>query len=160
MVCLPFTPVFNYHAMPEAGTGMAPHHIKGVHVLIAEDNMMNQHLIRHLMKYWQLDFTLVSNGREAIEALQNRSFSLVLMDIQMPEVDGYAATQIIRNDLKLDVPIVAMTAHAMAGEKEKCLSFGMNEYISKPIKEAELYDIIEQYATLPQQCLRAPLPKL
>jgi response regulator RpfG family c-di-GMP phosphodiesterase len=70
----------------------------------------------------------------------------VLMDIQMPEMDGYAATQIIRSDLKSDVPIIAMTAHAMAGEKEKCLSYGMNEYISKPIKESELYSMIEQYA--------------
>ncbi len=68
------------------------------------------------------------------------------MDMQMPEMDGYAATLAIRNDLKLDIPIIAMTAHALAGEKENCLSFGMNEYISKPIKEAELYTLIKQYA--------------
>jgi CheY-like chemotaxis protein len=99
------------------------------------------------MKHWQIEYTLVNNGQEAVAALRHDSFSLVLMDIQMPEMDGYAATQVIRNELKLDVPIVAMTAHAMAGEKEKCLSFGMNEYISKPIKEGELYGIIEQYAS-------------
>jgi CheY-like chemotaxis protein len=115
-------------------------------VLIAEDNAMNQHLIRHLMKHWQVEYTLVSNGREAVQAVQRHAFSLVLMDIQMPEMDGYAATQIIRAELKSDVPIIAMTAHAMAGEKEKCLSYGMNEYISKPIKESELYSMIEQYA--------------
>jgi CheY-like chemotaxis protein/HPt (histidine-containing phosphotransfer) domain-containing protein len=107
---------------------------------------MNQQLIRHLMKHWQLDYTLVNNGAEAIEALKQQTYSLVLMDIQMPEMDGYAATLYIRNELKLDVPIVAMTAHAMAGEKERCLSYGMNEYISKPIKETELYAVIEQIA--------------
>jgi signal transduction histidine kinase/CheY-like chemotaxis protein len=147
-VCLPFDRVFNYNAvhapLPESNLLLM---VKGIHVLIAEDNLMNQQLIRHLMKHWQIEYTLVNNGQEAVAALRQRSFSLVLMDIQMPEMDGYAATQVIRNELKLDVPIVAMTAHAMAGEKEKCLSFGMNEYISKPIKEGELYGIIEQYAS-------------
>jgi len=145
-VCLPFVPVYDYNATHVVNSQAGHIAVRGIQVLIAEDNIMNQHLIRHLMKYWQIDYTLVSNGREAVEALQKQPFSLVLMDIQMPELDGYAATQIIRNDLKLDVPIIAMTAHAMAGEKEKCLSYGMNEYISKPIKEAELYAMIEQYA--------------
>ncbi len=65
----------------------------------------------------------------------------------MPEMDGYAAAAAIRNELKLDVPIVAMTAHAMSGEKEKCLGYGMNDYISKPVREAELYAILKQHAT-------------
>jgi CheY-like chemotaxis protein len=101
------------------------------------------------MKHWQLDYTLVNNGAEAVEALKEKEYSLVLMDIQMPEMDGYAATLYIRNELQLNVPIVAMTAHAMAGEKERCLSYGMNEYISKPIKETELYAVIEQLAQGP-----------
>ena len=143
---LPFTPLFNYNGAHTLPMRTINNPIHGVHVLIAEDNQMNQHLIRHLMKHWQVNYTLVNNGREVVEAVQQQTYSLVLMDIQMPELDGYTATQIIRSDLKLDVPIVAMTAHAMAGEKEKCLSYGMNEYISKPIKEAELYTIIEQYA--------------
>ncbi|HUQ97692.1 MAG TPA: ATP-binding protein [Chitinophagaceae bacterium] len=145
-VCLPFVPVFDYNAIHPVSVGGEEGPVHGIHVLIAEDNMMNQHLIRHLMRHWQIDYTLVSNGAEAVQALTNRSFSLVLMDIQMPEMDGYAATQAIRNELKLELPIVAMTAHAMAGEKEKCLSYGMNEYISKPIKEGELYALLEQYA--------------
>src|SRR5262245_19252346 len=69
------------------------------------------------------------------------------MDIQMPVMDGYTATQVIRNDLKMDIPVIAMKAHAMAGEREKCLSFGMNEYISKPIREEQLYRLIRQFIT-------------
>jgi response regulator RpfG family c-di-GMP phosphodiesterase len=68
------------------------------------------------------------------------------MDIQMPDMDGYTATAIIRNELKLDVPVIAMTAHAMVGEKEKCLQLGMNDYVSKPIKETVLYNIIARHA--------------
>jgi len=70
------------------------------------------------------------------------------MDIQMPEIDGYTATRLIRRELQLDVPIVAMTAHALAGEREKCLSNGMNEYISKPINEKELYQLINRFASI------------
>jgi CheY-like chemotaxis protein len=105
---------------------------------------MNQSLMKHLLAGWKLDFDIVSNGEEAIEALQKKKYSLVLMDIQMPQVDGYRATEKIRNELKNDIPVIAMTAHAMAGEREKCLSYGMNEYISKPIRENELFKIINE----------------
>jgi len=88
----------------------------------------------------------VSTGVEAVEELQKNFYSIVLMDIQMPDMDGYTATTIIRNELKLDVPIIAMTAHAMVGEKEKCLQLGMNDYVSKPIKETVLYNIIARHA--------------
>ncbi len=121
--------------------------VKGVHVLVAEDNQMNQQLIRHLMRHWQLECTLVQTGNEVLDVLRHQSFSLILMDVQMPEMDGYTATLKIRNDLKLSIPIIAMTAHALAGEKEKCLSYGMNDYISKPIRENELYNLIKKYTT-------------
>lgn len=117
-----------------------------ISVLIAEDNAMNRQLVLHLMKSWEIDHTIVTNGREAVEELKRRPYSLVLMDIQMPEMDGYVATQVIRNELRLSVPIVAMTAHAMAGEKEKCLQLGMNDYVSKPIKETLLYNVIGRHA--------------
>jgi CheY-like chemotaxis protein len=117
-----------------------------VKVLIAEDNPMNQQLIKHLMKNWAINHTVVSNGVEAIEALKKEPFTVVLMDIQMPEMDGYTATSVIRNELQLQIPIIAMTAHAMMGEKEKCLQLGMNDYISKPLKETILYNIIAQYS--------------
>ena len=118
---------------------------KNVCILVVEDNEINQSLIQHLFKSWQLDFDLANNGIEAIRKLQNKKYNLILMDIQMPEMDGYTATQEIRNKLKLDTPIIAMTAHALAGEREKCLSFGMNEYISKPIREEQLHQLIAQF---------------
>lgn len=155
-VVLPFVPVAGYEIDRPVTSTELNLTIKNACILIAEDNQMNQQLIRHLMKHWQIDYVLVNNGKEAIAALQQNTFSLVLMDIQMPEMDGYDATLVIRNELKLNVPIVAMTAHAMAGEKERCLSFGMNEYISKPIKEAELYHIIEQYTAPEAGTERAP----
>ncbi|MDQ3277951.1 MAG: ATP-binding protein [Bacteroidota bacterium] len=120
--------------------------LEKISVLIAEDNVMNQQLISHLMRSWAIDFVLVNNGAEAVEELKKRSYSIVLMDIQMPGMDGYTATSVIRNELKSNIPIIAMTAHAMAGEKEKCLQMGMNDYVSKPIKETILYNMIGQHA--------------
>jgi signal transduction histidine kinase/DNA-binding response OmpR family regulator len=114
-------------------------------ILIAEDNVMNQDLMRHLLSYWHFDFDIVNNGKEAIEALQQHDYQLLLMDIQMPLMDGYTTTTKIRNELKINIPIIAMTAHAMAGEREKCLGYGMNEYISKPIREKELYNIMNKF---------------
>jgi signal transduction histidine kinase/CheY-like chemotaxis protein len=145
VVELPFRMVQHHEFMP--ATVLLPEHdaIRNARILVAEDNQMNQQLIRHLMKQWSLDFTLVNNGREVLQALKKKAYSLILMDIQMPEMDGYDTTLAIRNELKLDLPIIAMTAHAMVGEKERCLSFGMNDYISKPIRDAELYQILKQY---------------
>ncbi|RPD46533.1 ATP-binding protein [Paracnuella aquatica] len=117
-----------------------------LHLLVAEDNLMNQQLMRHLMRNWGFHCTIVSNGLQAVEQLRQKRFLLVLMDIQMPEMDGYVATSVIRTELGMDVPIIAMTAHAMIGEKEKCLQLGMNDYLSKPIKENELYNLIARYA--------------
>lgn len=114
-------------------------------VLIVDDNAINQSLMKHLLLQWNIDFDMVSNGLEAIEQLTGQTYDLVLMDIQMPKMDGYAATQHIRDVLKSDIPIIAMTAHAMAGEREKCLSRGMNEYISKPINEEELFKLISGF---------------
>jgi CheY-like chemotaxis protein len=115
-------------------------------ILIAEDNAMNQRLIKHLMKNWAFNFDLVFNGVQAIEALKMQHYDLVLMDIQMPEMDGYSATAHIRSTLKSKIPIIAMTAHALAGEKEKCLKAGMDNYLSKPINEELLYQMIMQYS--------------
>ena len=119
--------------------------LNNICILVVEDNKINQSLIHHLFHNWQLKFDMVNNGREAIDILLTKNYNLILMDIQMPEMDGYTATQEIRNKLKLDTPIIAMTAHALAGEREKCLSYGMNEYISKPIREEQLHKLITQF---------------
>jgi CheY-like chemotaxis protein len=114
-------------------------------VLVVEDNAMNQLLIKFTFQSWKVNFELADNGAKAIECLQRSTFHLVLLDIQMPLMDGYATAQAIRKELKSDIPIIAMTAHALAGEREKCLSYGMNDYISKPIHEKELYTLLKRY---------------
>lgn len=117
-----------------------------IKVLIAEDHPMNQQLIGHLMKSWGIEHTIVPNGKEVVDGVKKNVYSLILMDIQMPEMDGYTATSIIRNELHSEIPIIAMTAHAMSGEKEKCLQLGMNDYVSKPVKETILYNMIARYS--------------
>ncbi|MEP7374270.1 MAG: response regulator [Chitinophagaceae bacterium] len=114
-------------------------------ILVVEDNEINQSLIKHLFTDWQLEFNLANNGKEALAKLRQKKYDLILMDIQMPEMDGYTAAQEIRNKLKLDTPIIAMTAHALSGEREKCLSYGMDDYISKPIEYEQLYKLIGQF---------------
>lgn len=114
-------------------------------ILVVEDNAMNQLLIKFTFQSWKVNYELADNGAKAIEWLQREKFHLVLLDIQMPLMDGYATSQAIRKDLKSDIPVIAMTAHALAGEREKCLSYGMNDYISKPIHEKELYGLLVRY---------------
>ncbi|MRX40221.1 response regulator [Flavobacterium sp. LC2016-23] len=114
-------------------------------VLVVDDNAINQSLMKHLLSQWNVNFDMASNGLEAVEYLRKKDCDLVLMDLQMPQMDGYTAVQQIREILKLDIPIIAMTAHALPGEREKCLSRGMNEYISKPIKEEELFKLIANF---------------
>lgn len=125
----------------EIGTATFPN----AKILVVEDNPMNQLLIKYTFQSWQIQFEVADNGQKAIDWLQQAPFDLVLLDIQMPTMDGYLTAQTIRNELKNNIPIIAMTAHAMAGEREKCLSFGMNDYISKPIHEKELYTLLKSY---------------
>ena len=117
----------------------------GAHLLVVDDNAMNRDLMKHLLKSRGLSFSIVSNGQEALEQLRHNKYDMVLMDIQMPEMDGYTATRKIRETLGFDIPIIAMTAHAMAGERERCLSSGMNEYLSKPVREHELFRVINSF---------------
>lgn len=117
-----------------------------VRILVVEDNRMNQNLLGHLLSTWKLSFDIVNNGVESIEKLQAGKYDLVLMDVQMPGMDGYTATREIRTKLKLGIPVIAMTAHAFAGEREKCLDHGMNDYIAKPINEGELFRLIAQFS--------------
>lgn len=114
-------------------------------ILVAEDNSMNQLLIKFTFQSWKMNYELADNGAKAIEWLQRSTFDLLLLDIQMPLMDGYATAQAIRKELKSDIPIIAMTAHALAGEREKCISYGMNDYISKPIHEKELFSLLKKY---------------
>lgn len=116
-----------------------------IKILIVEDNLLNQKLAAFMITDFGYAFDICGNGKLAVDKLEQDVYDLVLMDIQMPEMDGYEATGVIRKKLKLNIPIVAMTAHAMPGEKDKCLGFGMTDYISKPIKETDLHNLIIKY---------------
>ena len=111
-------------------------------ILVLEDNLLNQKLAVLMLKDWGFKYDIFSNGKLAIENLAFNRYDLILMDIQMPEWNGYEVTQYIRNSLKLRLPIIAMTAQAMPGERERCLNAGMTEYVSKPINEEELFNRI------------------
>ncbi len=132
-----------------AGKIKAPAPQQALHILIAEDNEINQTFLRHLFKEWNVSYDIASTGLEALDLLQKNNYDLVLMDIQMPGMDGYTATRHIRQELKMDIPVIAMTAHAMAGEKEKCLGNGMNEYLSKPLREEELLALLNRFSEKP-----------
>jgi CheY-like chemotaxis protein len=115
-------------------------------VLVAEDNMVNQTLARRLLEKRGYTVSVVGDGQAALAALENESFDIVLMDVQMPVMDGFEATASIRRREQLSgthIPIVAMTAHAFKGDQEKCLAIGMDAYLSKPIRQQELYATIE-----------------
>ena len=124
----------------EALTVIAP--IGNIHVLAAEDNLLNQKLLEAIFERMSIDLMIVNNGQEALDELQKGTFDLVLMDIQMPVMDGHTAIKKIRNSISQTIPIITMTAHAMVGEKEECLSIGANSYISKPFRENELLQAI------------------
>ena len=126
---------------------------KTYNILLVEDNLINQELAKDTIASWKEPFVvdIAENGKEAIIALQNKDFHLVLMDIQMPVMDGHEATQYIRSSLpkpKCNIPIIGMTAHAMTSEKELALKNGMNEYIIKPFNPEELKQKIIYFVTL------------
>jgi signal transduction histidine kinase/DNA-binding response OmpR family regulator len=115
-------------------------------VLLAEDNQVNQTLAVRLLEKRGYEVRVAGNGREAIEILAKHTFDVVLMDVQMPEMDGFEATAAIRAGEKstgLHLPIIAMTAHALKGDEERCLAMGMDAYISKPIRVNDLFSTIE-----------------
>ena len=113
---------------------------EGTRVLLAEDNLVNQRIVKALMQKINLSLDIVSNGIDALKAVRNFEYILILMDVQMPLMDGMTATKHIREEYNLtEIPIIAMTANAMIGDREMCLEVGMNDYISKPIKPEELY---------------------
>ena len=114
--------------------------LAGKRFLVAEDNEINQKLIDYVLRKAGGTVEMFNNGADAIRYLkQDQVFDLIIMDIQMPEMDGYATTRYIRNDLKLQTPIIAMTATAMKGEQLQCIESGMNEYMTKPFEFTELY---------------------
>jgi PAS domain S-box-containing protein len=114
--------------------------LRGLKVLVAEDNPTNQDITLAILENVGIDATIAGNGKEAIAAVAENHYDVVLMDMQMPEMDGYQATREIRDRLKMkELPIIAITAHALKGDKEKCLEAGMDGYITKPINQELLF---------------------
>jgi len=113
-----------------------------IDVLVVEDNEMNQKVMEGFLMRYHLKPVIANNGLEAVAILGYRTLDLILMDIQMPGMDGYTATQIIRQDLALNTPIIAMTAYTMPGEREHCLATGMNAYLAKPVRMEQIDEIL------------------
>ena len=130
---------------------------KALKILLAEDNLVNQKLASRLLEKRNHSVTVAMNGREALTALEKNSFDLVLMDMQMPEMDGFEATRVLREKEKSTgrhQPVIAMTALAMNGDRERCMAVGMDGYLSKPIRPAELDEVLDALLT-PNQDLPA-----
>lgn len=119
--------------------------LRGAHVLLAEDNALNQELALELLAQKDIKVTVADNGQQAIDLLKSQSFDGVLMDCQMPVLDGYSATQIIRKEISEELPVLAMTANAMAGDREKALAAGMNDHIAKPIMPDKMFATIAKW---------------
>ncbi|NPV03052.1 MAG: PAS domain S-box protein, partial [Brevinematales bacterium] len=120
--------------------------VRGARVLLVEDNRINQKVATEILSQAGVNVEIAGNGIEAIEAVKSKPYHAVLMDVQMPEMDGFEATRRIRQDPRfIDIPIIAMTANAMKGDREKCIESGMNDYISKPIHIEELFSVLKKW---------------
>ena len=130
----------------EPGEIEIPELLQGLPILLAEDNKINQLVAKEILKNKGFQVDIAGNGREAVDMLHQKPYGLILMDIQMPVMDGFQATELIRqNPRYTNLPIIAMTAHAMAGYREQCLEAGMNDYTTKPIIPEKLYELIIQW---------------
>jgi CheY-like chemotaxis protein len=118
-----------------------------VHILLAEDNPINLKLAMHILEKAGYHLTVANNGQEAVAIFMANpdQFDLIFMDVQMPVLDGKEATIEIRKKGFSDIPIIAMTAEVMKGDRERCLKIGMNDYISKPIKRSEVYQMVKKW---------------
>ena len=136
-------PLVTRYSLPDKGDLL-----KSLRILLVEDNRVNQKIAIRLLEKRGHRATLAANGKEALEALAQASFDLVLMDVHMPDMDGIEATIAIREKEKstgLHQPVVAMTALAMKGDRERCLAAGMDGYLSKPIDLQQLDDLLAEY---------------
>jgi CheY-like chemotaxis protein/HPt (histidine-containing phosphotransfer) domain-containing protein len=125
-------------------------------VLVAEDNAINQMVVKHTLLKLGATADIVSDGAEAIEKFKKNKYDLILMDIQMPLMDGYEATQYIRNQLQSNIPIIAMTAFGLNGEDNKCYEYGMNDFVSKPFTIENLANVIQKVLSVPLEDVQNP----
>lgn len=119
-----------------------PKDLKGKTVLVVDDNIMNIMIANIILKKYDVVVSEASNGEEAVNYLKNNECDLILMDLQMPVINGYEASEIIRQKLRLNLPIIALTASNTEEEREKCFEVGMNDYLAKPFSEEQLLQTI------------------
>ena len=118
-------------------------------ILVVEDNPVNQRVVAGLLAKRGYRISVANHGREALTALERSSFALVLMDVQMPVLDGLETTRLMRQDARWQtLPVIALTAYAMAGDRQRCLDAGMNDYLPKPVRPAELLETVGKHLTL------------
>ncbi len=152
-------PIITRHSLAEAQRAQEDKTVTEIHhdarILLAEDNPVNQKLAVKLLTKVGYVVEVVNNGKEALAALEDKEFDMVLMDVQMPEMDGFEATAAIRNPKSKvkdhDIPIIAMTANAMKEDRQHCLNEGMDDYISKPINKQRLIEVVERQLTAPRK---------
>ena len=148
-----FTASFNQGHAPKSDKSNRVHlmadavsHLRGARILLVEDNMLNQELAQEILETNGLLVSIANNGQQAIDIMAEQTFDGVLMDCQMPVMDGYQATQLLREEGRFkDLPILAMTANAMAGDRERALSCGMNDHIPKPIDVSLLFETMAKW---------------
>jgi PAS domain S-box-containing protein len=126
-------------------------------VLVVEDNILNQKLAQAVLSQKGFDVEIAANGQIAVDVLKKKKYDIILMDIQMPVLDGYEATKVIRHELRDHTPVIAMTANAMAGERERCISNGMDEYITKPFNADILFKLIGKFLNAKSPDTEAPV---
>ena len=128
--------------LPMPDPAICRQYLPGKHVLLVEDNVFNRQIAKSFMMQAGVAVTEAEHGAQAVELAGRQVFDLILMDVQMPVMDGYAATAVLRQQLGLPTPIIALTANAISGEREKCLAAGMNGYLAKPFQEAQLLHLL------------------
>ena len=136
-------------------------HIQGAQLLLVEDNEINQQVAKEILEGAGLNVALANNGQEAVNAVKENEYDAVLMDVQMPVMDGYTATREIRKDERFkELPIIAMTAHAMAGDEDKSLQAGMNGHVTKPIDPDQLFSTLQKWIKPSEKRVQVQQPEV
>ncbi|AWK05603.1 hypothetical protein HYN56_15705 [Flavobacterium crocinum] len=130
-------------AVESSAKPLSQNNLGKLKILLCEDNVLNQKLAKSVISSFGFDLDIAQNGDEGIELLSQNEYDLVLMDLQMPVKDGYQTTEYIRNEMNSNIPIIAMTAHSLVGEQERCYKVGMNAYVPKPFKQVTLLKTIK-----------------
>jgi len=139
------------HDQNNAPPPVPQNNLKGRRLLLVDDDVRNIYAMSALLDDFGIDVVSASNGEEAIASYNKEQLDLILMDMSMPVMDGYTATNLLKNQHNCTIPIIAMTAHAMQGDREKCMAAGTDDYIAKPVKREELRLLLEHWLTLPEE---------